>query len=134
MIQYRIQSYQHTLVSTSVESAVNKKLQLFFLSVDYQYNFIWEWSTIQNITVNKLDYKQSRSKPYKEFLSDLSFFKGYQLILAFWDINLIYIIDFYLTYQLHRDLSLQLILQYFAEKGLAYIVGPTFGRWRDIGK
>lgn len=122
MIQYRIQSYQHTLVSTSVESAVNKKLQLFFLSVDYQYNFIWEWSTIQNITVNKLDYKQSRSKPYKEFLSDLSFFKGYQLILAFWDINLIYIIDFYLTYQLHRDLSLQLILQYFAEKGLVYIL------------
>ena len=122
MIQYRIQNYQHTLVSTSVESAVNKKLQLFFLSVDYQYNFIWEWSTIQNITVNKLDYKQSRSKPYKEFLSDLSFFKGYQLILAFWDINLIYIIDFYLTYQLHRDLSLQLILQYFAEKGLVYIL------------
>ena len=122
MIQYRIQNYQHTLFSTSVESAVNKKLQLFFLSVDYQYNFIWEWSTIQNITVNKLDYKQSRSKPYKEFLSDLSFFKGYQLILAFWDINLIYIIDFYLTYQLHRDLSLQLILQYFAEKGLVYIL------------
>ena len=122
MIQYRIQNYQHTSVSTSVESAVNKKLQLFFLSVDYQYNFTWEWSTIQNITVNKLDYKQSRSKPYKEFLSDLSFFKGYQLILAFWDINLIYIIDFYLTYQLHRDLSLQLILQYFAEKGLVYIL------------